>query len=260
MLIGAIDVERMASRRENPLAPRGGQTCEESHGPEVVCIERNRMIQDDQVLAREFRASRDLLGRILDEAFQLMMEPGIKVQNAEARQLLAEVGAMTVAGDDIVRIPEKTIRGALETVPSQFQLFDREGVASVCYGGDAVHFDPGSAAVHVLDPQTLQHRPAETTDLVRIVKVAEMLPQLDAQSTAVVCNDVPEEIGDLYRLYVVLMLSRKPIVTGAFGLSTVETMVDMLGLCAGGREALRQKPESHAERIGTLRKMSQIGG
>ena len=43
-----------------------------------------------------------------------------------------------------------------------------------------------------------------------------MLPQYDAQSTAVVCNDIPKEIGDLYRLFIVLLLSDKPIVTGAF--------------------------------------------
>ncbi len=37
--------------------------------------------------------SPDLVSRILDEAFQLMMQPGIKVQSAEARGLLAAVGA-----------------------------------------------------------------------------------------------------------------------------------------------------------------------
>jgi trimethylamine:corrinoid methyltransferase-like protein len=32
----------------------------------------------------------DLIDRILDEAFQLMMKPGIKVQYAEARELFEE--------------------------------------------------------------------------------------------------------------------------------------------------------------------------
>ena len=30
----------------------------------------------------------ELIGRIIEEAYQLMLKPGIKVQNAEARQLL----------------------------------------------------------------------------------------------------------------------------------------------------------------------------
>jgi trimethylamine--corrinoid protein Co-methyltransferase len=186
----------------------------------------------------------ELVSRILDEAFQLMMKPGIKVQSSEARCLLAEAGAELVSGSEIVRIPEQLIRHALGTVPRDFLLFDRCGQSRVRYGGDSVQFDPGSSGVHVLDPETLEHRAAETRDLVRLVKIAEMLPQLDAQSTAVVCNEVPKGIGDLYRLYVVLMYSQKPVVTGAFSLQTIETMVDMLAMFAGGREALRGKPQA----------------
>jgi trimethylamine---corrinoid protein Co-methyltransferase len=112
----------------------------------------------------------------------------------------------------------------------------------VDYGGDAVHFDPGSSGVHILDPDTLEHKPSYTADLVRLVKVAEMLPQYDAQSTAVVCNEVPKEIGDFYRLYLVLLHSQKPIVTGAFSNDTLHVMLDMLAIFSGGREALAQKP------------------
>ena len=36
--------------------------------------------------------TQDLIDRILDEAFQLMMKPGIKVQYAEARELLGSAG------------------------------------------------------------------------------------------------------------------------------------------------------------------------
>jgi len=189
-----------------------------------------------------FLLSPDLLARILDEAFYLLMKPGVKVQDAEARQLLASAGATIES--DIVHIPEKVVRRALDTTPSEFYLYDDQGRPAVHYGGDAVHFDPGSSGVHVLDPETLEHRPSETADLVRLVKVAEMLPAYDAQSTAVVCNEVPKAIGDLYRLYIVLLYSRKPVVTGAFAIETLQPMLDMLALLAGGRTALAEKPRA----------------
>jgi len=182
------------------------------------------------------------IGQILDEAFQLIQKPGIKVQYPEARQLLAEAGADVDESSEVAHIPEKIIRAALATVPTQFFLHDRRGNPKVQYGGDAVHFDPGSSAVHILDPDTGEHHPSETKDLARLVKVAEMLPQYDAQSTAVVCNEVAKEIGDLYRLYVVLMLAEKPIVTGAFSNKNLQAMFDMLAIYAGGREALAAKP------------------
>jgi trimethylamine--corrinoid protein Co-methyltransferase len=71
-----------------------------------------------------------------------------------------------------------------------------------------------------------------------------MLPQYAAQSTAIVCNEVPKEIGDLYRLYIVLMFSTKPIVTGSFSVNNLPVMFDMLALFVGGRQALKEKPQA----------------
>jgi trimethylamine---corrinoid protein Co-methyltransferase len=186
----------------------------------------------------------ELVQRILDEAYQLMMEPGIKVQSPEARALLSQAGATVDEANEVAHIPAEVARKAMATAPSQFYLYNRAGEPVVNYGGDAVHFDPGSSGVHMLDPETLEHHPSYTKDLVKIIKVTEMLPQLDAQSTAVVCNEVPKEIGDLYRLYLVLLYSDKPIITGAFSIKTLQTMIDMLAIFAGGRQALAEKPQA----------------
>jgi trimethylamine---corrinoid protein Co-methyltransferase len=187
--------------------------------------------------------SPELVQRVLDEALQLLLEPGVKVQSEAARELLAAAGARVDGAREVVRIPETAVRQAVATVPREFCLYDVEGKAAVRYGGDHVHFDPGSAAVNVLDPET-GHRPAVTADLVRLVQVAEMLPQYDAQSTAVVCSDVAQEIGDIYRLYLLLLYSGKPIVTGAFSYRTTQAMIEMLALYAGGRAPLAQKPRA----------------
>jgi len=184
----------------------------------------------------------DLIARILDEAFQLIQKPGIKVQSVAAREILTQAGA-TVDGD-VVYIPEKVIRESLNTVPAEFFLYDRNGNPKIHYGGDSVHFDPGSSGVHILDPETLEHKPSLTPDLIRLVKIVEMLPQYDAQSTAVVCNEVPKAIGDLYRLYIVLLFSQKPIVTGSFSLQTLSVMIDMLSIFSGGRQSLAEKPQA----------------
>jgi trimethylamine--corrinoid protein Co-methyltransferase len=184
----------------------------------------------------------DIIARILDEAFQLMQKPGIKVQSAAARDLLIAAGS--IVDGDVVVIPEKIIRKALDTTPEEFYLFDRFGQPKVHYGGDSVHFDPGSSGVHILDPDTLEHKTSQTLDLVRVVKVAEMLPQYAAQSTAIVCNEVPKAIGDLYRLYIVLMFSQKPIVTGSFSVQNLPIMFEMLALFAGGRQVLADKPQA----------------
>ena len=186
--------------------------------------------------------SPEMVSQIVDEAFQLMMNPGIKVQLNEARQLLAQAGAQVDEEKEVVHIPEEVARKALDTVPHEFYLFDQDGKPTVYYGGDAVHFDPGSSGVNFLDAETGQHRPATSQDLIKVIKTADSLWQYDAQSTSLVCSEVPIEIGDLYRLYLVLLFSKKPVVTGAFTAKNTDTMIDMLAIFAGGREALAQKP------------------
>lgn len=186
--------------------------------------------------------SDELVDQIIAEAFELLMNPGVRVHNAEALKLLADAGASVDFETQIAYIPETIVRQALETRPSEFHLYNLDGEKTVHYGGDSVHFDPGSAAITILDSETQEQRQPLTADFVKFVKLVETVPQLDAQSTAFVCSDVPEEIGDLYRLYLALNYMRKPIITGAFRKDTWWTMKDMLVAMAGSEKALAEKP------------------
>jgi len=186
----------------------------------------------------------DIIERILDEAYQLLLKPGIKVNNDEARDLLGSAGAQVDLETNVVKIPQQIARKALESAPREFYLYDYDGNPKVKYGGDAVHFDPGSSGIAMLNPETLEHDTTETQHLLKLIKVAEQLSQYDAQSTAVVCHDVPQQIQDSYRLYLALLYSKKPIVTGAFTNKTVTEMIDMLAILAGGHDAAREKPRA----------------
>src|SRR5579872_695554 len=182
-----------------------------------------------------------LIERILDEAFELIEDPGVRV--APYVEDLLRAAGITVK-DGVAHIPEALARRLLELVPREFFLYDRTGKPAVHYGGDHVHFDPGSSCLNILDCETQQPRPALAADLVKLLRVAENLPQFAAQSTAVVCNDVPQEIGDWYRLLLVLWHSEKPIVTGAFSASSLHTLIDLLAIESGGRDKLRQNPRA----------------
>jgi trimethylamine--corrinoid protein Co-methyltransferase len=186
--------------------------------------------------------SETMVNQIINEAMELLGDPGVRVHNEEALALLAAAGAAVERKDRVVRIPEEIVRKALATAPSEFHLYNLDGRPTVHYGGDSVQFDPGSAALAILDSRTQEQRTPITSDFVRFVKLAEMLPEIDAQSTAMICTDVPAEVGDLYRLYLALNYMRKPIVTGAFRKDTWWTMRELLLAAAGGSEALAQKP------------------
>jgi trimethylamine--corrinoid protein Co-methyltransferase len=186
--------------------------------------------------------SDELVKQIIEEGFALLMNPGIWVLNDEALSLLADAGAEVDMESKIAKIPERIARQAIESRPSEFYLYNLDREQVVHYGGDSVQFTPGSGGITILDSETQQQRQALTEDLVKFVKLVEMLPQVDAQSTAFITSDVPEEIGDLYRLYLALNYMRKPIITGAFEKETWWTMKDMLVAVVGSAKDLAEKP------------------
>ncbi len=180
--------------------------------------------------------------RIIDQAQQLLWDPGVMVYAPEALEILAQSGAHVDQKRRIARIPARLVQETLDTAPEGFNLYNAKGEPAVEYRGDHLQFDPGSAAISILDSQTGRVRRPVTADLVRHLKLAEGLEQLDAVSTALVCSDVPEGIADLYRLYLVLKYAHKPVVTGAFAIETLHLMHKMLVAVAGSVESLREKP------------------
>ncbi len=180
--------------------------------------------------------------RILAEAHELLWDPGVRIHSDEALKLLADAGATVDFTSKVANIPARLVDEALETAPSSFYLHDSEGKPTVHYGDDDVQFDPGSAAIEILDYGATQSRRPITADFVAYIKLAEMLPELDAVSTALVCSDVPESMADLYRLYLVLRHAQKPVITGAFAVETWFTMRDLLVAVVGSEEALAARP------------------
>ena len=57
--------------------------------------------------------SPELIPQILDEAFQLLVNPGIKVQLIEARTLLGDASASVDEEREVVRIPEEVARNTV---------------------------------------------------------------------------------------------------------------------------------------------------
>jgi trimethylamine--corrinoid protein Co-methyltransferase len=180
--------------------------------------------------------------RVVAEAIQTLEEVGVAVENPEAVERLSGAGAPVSQDGRRVHIPESLVRRAIETAPSSFTLFDRDGLEVAEIGGDGVIFDPGSAAISIYDFEANRERKPETRDVVEFIAVTDQLPAYDAQSTGVVPNDLPYELADRFRLFLALALSRKPVVTGTFTKDAFDTMLAMLVEARGGADELRSKP------------------
>ncbi len=186
--------------------------------------------------------SKGLLKKILSESFILLEKYGVFVENKEAGALLKNAGAKVNEKAHRICIKSSLIDKALSTAPSVIELYDRNSEQKFSLGRDEIHFNPGSAAVNILDYKSKSRRKAKTEDLVQFVRVTEALENIDFQSTGIISSDVPEAIGDSYRLYISLQYSRKPVVTGTFRVDGFKPMHDMLVAVRGSEKNLREKP------------------
>lgn len=177
---------------------------------------------------------------IVEDAIRVLSRTGVFVENDEAMALLDEAGAKTIDGR--VLMDEGLVYGSLKTAPGRIVVRDRDGEVALDLGDRRVHFDPGSAAIHILDPASGRRRPPTVEDVAALARVTEACRHIQAQATALVPADVPGEMADRIRLFIALTNSRKPVVTGTFRKDGFAVMKEMLVAVRGDESALREAP------------------
>lgn len=180
--------------------------------------------------------------QIVGEAIRALEEIGVAVENREAVDRLVDAGASLSPDGKRVFLPETLVQKSVESAPHDFTLYDREGNEVAVIGGDRVIFDPGSAAISIYDFREKRARKPATRDVVEFIAITDQLAAYDAQSTGVVPNDLPYELADRFRLFLALVHSRKPIITGTFTKDAFAVMRDLLAEVRGGPEELRRRP------------------
>jgi trimethylamine--corrinoid protein Co-methyltransferase len=175
-------------------------------------------------------------------SLRVLEEVGVSIQNDNALKLVADAGADIDVTKKIARIPQHLAKEALVGAPSTIRLYSRDGKHDLLLEGNRVHYDPGSAALYLLDSQTKEVRRPVSQDLADFVRLTDGLEYIQAQSTALVVSDVPDTIVDRYRLYIVLKNSPKTIVTGTFSIDGLYDMKDMLAAVVGGEKELARRP------------------
>ncbi|MBN1271674.1 MAG: trimethylamine methyltransferase family protein [Candidatus Aminicenantes bacterium] len=185
---------------------------------------------------------KSFIEKIIQEALLLLEKEGVFIENEEASRLLQDAGMNCDKGKKRFFITRGLVQKCLDSTPSSVSLFDRSGEKEFVLGRDNVHFDPGSAAVSVLDHKTRRQRIPVTRDLVRFSRLTDSLEHFHFQSTGIISSDVPDLIADSYRLYIALQFSAKPVITGTFRIEGFRPMLDMLLAVRGNAKNLAQKP------------------
>lgn len=186
-----------------------------------------------------------LIQQILQEAKRILAEIGVEVRGPVLRQRLLATGLKTGGSDGRILFPPDVVDSAIASTPHTFTLYDRDGNPHAELGGNNVHFAPGSSGLKVLDHRTGQTRLANTTDFVEFVRLTDGLEHIAYLATAFSTNDdIEAQVSDIWRLYLCLTNSRKPVVSGAFTEHGVPRMAEVMALFRHDKADLIARPLS----------------
>ena len=187
----------------------------------------------------------DLIVRILDEARRILSETGMEIRGTKLRKRLLDHGLPTDGSGDRILFPADVVDKAIETAPSSFTLYDRDGVPHAELGGWNVNFVPGSSGLKILDHRSGKTRLANSTDFVEYVRLADGMEHLGYLATAFSTNqDIEPQVSDAWRLYMTLVNSKRPVASGAFSEHGIPRLVRLLQMFRRDPAALAAKPMS----------------
>src|SRR4051812_20666438 len=185
----------------------------------------------------------DLIDRIVDEATRVLGTLGMEIRGPGLRQRLVDAG-LPQRQDGRVLFPRDVVEEALRVAPGSFRLHDRAGAVRADLGDDRVHFIPGSSGLKVLDHRTGEARLAQSQDFAEYIRLGDGLGNIPYLATAFSTADIEPQVSDAWRLYLCLMNSTKPVVSGAFTEHGVPRMAEMMTLFRDGADDLRARPMS----------------
>jgi len=186
--------------------------------------------------------SREEVETIHTAALNVLETTGVEIDNDNALQILREAGARFDAQKKMAYIPSELVEELLKKVPSEVKLFGLDDKHEIKFAEDNVYFNPGSTALYMLDRETGEMIRPISKDFADFVRLTDALEHIHAQSTAMTVSDVPDNLVDRYRFYLILKSSAKPIIAGAFTIEGLYDMKHMLEIVLGGEEALLKKP------------------
>jgi trimethylamine--corrinoid protein Co-methyltransferase len=181
------------------------------------------------------------INTIHEKALVILEKAGVYIDSREALELLEKAGCSVDFPRKMARFPRDLVERSLGKAPGSIIMYDRQGSEAARLEGNNVHFDPGSCGVRfqASDGQTVD---SCSQHLAAVARLTEHLENLALQSTAITAGDVPKEIADTYRLYIVLRNCHKPVITGAFSVHGVTDMKDLLAAVRGGQSNLEEQP------------------
>ncbi|MFN4201521.1 MAG: trimethylamine methyltransferase family protein [Tabrizicola sp.] len=175
-------------------------------------------------------------------ALDALEQIGLSQAPPQGVKLLTEAGA--ILGDDgRIRFPRALVEDMLAVAARNITLHARDPKHDLHLTGTNVHYGTAGAAVHIVDPVTLEYRESTAQDLYDAARLVDNLDNIHFYQRTMVCRDVVDNREmDLNTLYGCLAGTTKHVGTSFSDPSHVADCFEMLYMVAGGEEKWLERP------------------
>lgn len=184
--------------------------------------------------------SRENCNIILNQAYRLLENNGVKVFSDKALSIFAENGCV-VEGNN-VKIPEALVLKCIESAPSMINMYDRNGNLAMEVGGRNSYFGPGPTCPYFYDAHTGERRPARKQDAADTALLVDALENIDYAMSLVMIGDQTKELADIHEIDAMIRNTTKPLFSWTFNKENLQVIIDMCAAAAGGLDKLKEKP------------------
>lgn len=182
------------------------------------------------------------MAKIHASALEALEVIGLSQAPKSGVEIMTAAGA--VQGDDgRLRFPRALVEDMLAVAARDITLYARDPKHDLHLTGTNVHFGTAGAAVHIVDPITLDYRESTAQDLYDGARLVDNLDNIHFYQRTMVCRDVVDNREmDLNTLYACLAGTKKHVGTSFSDPAHVADCFDMLYMVAGGEEKWVERP------------------
>lgn len=186
--------------------------------------------------------SKEQVEEIHSASLAVLERTGILVKHKEALRLLEAAGASVDHATRRVQLTEELVEQCLQTVPSRITLAARNPEKDrVIEHGLLPVVRNGGGSDYTLDLDTGEFRPLNSDDLKSYIRLLDGLERIDLVAP-VYAHDLPVVGRDIRVLELMFANTDKHVHMRAYSKESLEFILRMATVVAGGKESLKQRP------------------
>ena len=185
----------------------------------------------------------DQIDEIHEASLTMLENTGVRYDSPTAVDKLVRAGAALKHGSkDVVTFPRSMVEDSLKKIPRGRRYYARNPKNDVVYDEEHLYAVTLGGNPSILDLETGEPRSSVLEDVESTARVMDALPNCSSVGNMVVATDMPPEMQAVKTIEGLLKNSSKCISGYALNKETIDVMVDMWSVVAGGREELRKRP------------------